>query len=76
MKNLTFIRRVRIKERIRVYKQHNTNLKCFLWSTYTPNYYVLQRNKTYELIYSADETFKNYYSVSNRTSKYVKPKNN
>lgn len=76
MKNLTFIRRVRTKERIRVYKQHHTNLKCFLWSTYTPNYYVLQRNKTYELIYSTDETFHNYYSVSTRTSKHDKHQNN
>ena len=76
MKNLTFIRRVRIKAKIRIYKQHKTNLKCYVWSTYTPNYYVLQRNKTYELIYSTDETFTNYYSVSTRTSKHDKHQNN
>lgn len=50
-KNITFKKRIRIKKSFKHIK-NKKGYKYTIYSTYTPNYYVLSENKKWILLYS------------------------
>lgn len=50
-KNITFKKRIRIKKPFKHIK-NKQGYKYTIYSTYTPNYYVIKQNKTLNLLWS------------------------